>query len=155
MFARQSTSTLHWQLGTKAQPAVWRGTSRIPALLLSSRPSSTAAAVSLDNVQGDLFSRGFPKFNEVYYFFSIARGKEKDFTKALKRLVLDKDKHISSLTKALGDWDIVNQAATENRAIEDVTQKKIVPMSNALIAFSALGLHKVSILPSQLSQRLT
>ena len=109
----------------------------------------------LDNVQGDLFSRGFPKFNEVYYFFSIVSGKEKDFSKALKTLVSERDKHISSLTKVLADWAKVDAAAKKNRTIEDTTQKEIVPISNALIAFSKRGLDKVSVRLSQLTHMLT
>ena len=113
------------------------------------------AEVTLDNVQGDLFSRGFPKYNEVYYLFSIVPGKEKDFSKALKTLVSEKDKYISSLTKVLADWAIVDAAAKENRAIGDPAKKEIVPTSNALIAFSKRGLDKVSVRLSHLTQMLT
>ena len=101
------------------------------------------AAVSLDNVQGDLFSRGFPKFYESYYFFSIVQDKEKDFCKALKILVSEKDKHISSLTKVLADWAKVDDVARNNR--EDPAHKKFIPTSNALIAFTKRGLDKVSV----------
>lgn len=91
------------------------------------------AAVNRDNVQGDLFSRGFPKISETYYFFSIVPGKEKDFSKALA--TLGKSGQISSLNKVLADWVNVDPAA------KDV----IVAVSNALIAFSKTGLDKVSI----------
>ena len=101
--------------------------------------------VTLDNIQGDLFSRGFPKFHEVYYLFSIVPGKEKEFSKALKTLVSEKDKYISSLTKVLADWTNVDAAAKKNRTIEEPAQKEIVPISNALIAFSKRGLDKVSV----------
>lgn len=101
--------------------------------------------LDLDNVQGDLYSRGFPKYNEVYYMFSIVSGKEKEFSKALKTLVSEKDKHISSLTKVLADWAKVDAALEKNRAIKDPANKEIVPTSNALIAFSKRGLNKVSV----------
>ena len=91
------------------------------------------AAVNLDNIQGDLFSRGFPKINETYYFFSIVPGKEKDFSKALA--ALGKSGQISSLRKVLADWVQVDGAAKGD----------IVPLSNALIALSKKGLNKVSI----------
>jgi hypothetical protein len=93
------------------------------------------AAVNLANVQGDLFSRGFPKYNETYYFFSIVTGKEKDFSKALA--VLGKSGEISSLEKVLTDWVKVDAAR--------VAKGDIVPVSNALIAFSKIGLDKMSI----------
>ena len=107
----------------------------------------TMAAVNLDDVQGDLWNRGFPKFNEVYYFFSIVTGKEREFSKALKNLVSEKDKHISSLTKALADWAKVDGAAKKNRLVENHAEKEIVSTSNALIAFTKAGLDKVSIQP--------
>jgi hypothetical protein len=65
-------------------------------------------AVNLDNVQGDTFSRGFPKIKETYYFFSIATSKEKDFTKALNKLATSG--HISNLTKVLADWKKIDDA---------------------------------------------
>ena len=99
------------------------------------------ADIKLDNVQGDLFNRGFPKFNESYYFFSIAQGEEKNFCKALKTLVSEKDKYISSLTKALADWAVVDEAAKKNR--EDPSHKEFIPISNALIAFTKRGLDRV------------
>ena len=103
------------------------------------------AAVNLDNVQGDLFNRGFPKYHEVYYLFSIVSGKEKEFSKALKTLVSEKDKYISSLTKVLADWAKVDAVVQKNRDLKDSDKKEIVPISNALIAFSKRGLDKVSV----------
>ena len=108
------------------------------------------AEVTLDNVQGDVFNRGFPKFNEAYYMFSIVQNKEKDFSQALKKLVLEKDKYISSLTKVLADWAEVDVAAEKNHAMADPNQKvvvprEIVPVSNALIAFTKRGLDKVRV----------
>lgn len=100
------------------------------------------AQVSLDNVQGDLFSRGFPKYSESYYFFSIVSDKEKDFCKALKTLVSEKDKHISSLAKVIADWSKIDDVAKKNR--ENPSHKQFIPTSNALIAFTKRGLDKVS-----------
>ncbi|KAL8788622.1 MAG: hypothetical protein Q9195_007217 [Heterodermia aff. obscurata] len=96
---------------------------------------------TLNNVQGDLFSRGFPKYNESYYFFSIASEKERDFCKALKTLVSDKDKHISSLAKVLADWAQIDGVTKKNR--EDPSHRQIIPTSNALIAFTKGGLNKI------------
>ena len=59
------------------------------------------ATPNLVNMQGGLFSRGFLKYNETYYFFSIVSGKEKDFSKALA--TLGKSGQISSLKKVLED----------------------------------------------------
>jgi hypothetical protein len=86
----------------------------------------------LDNIQGDLYSRGFPKKNETYYFFTIVAGKEKEFSQALTALV--KAKKISSIKDVFDDRG-------------DIAAKKPdrVPMTNTLIAFSINGLEKVSI----------
>ena len=84
-------------------------------------------------MQGDLFSRGFPKYHETYYFFSIVLGKEKEFSKALA--VLAKSDQISSLTKVREDWC----------AIDHRTPGVVIPISNALIALSKSGLDRVSI----------
>ena len=110
-------------------------------------------AVDLDNIQGDLWNRGFPKFNEAYYFFTIVEGKEKDFSKALKTLVADKDKLISSLTKSIADWDKVDGVAKNNR--DDPAHKKFIVISNALIAFTKAGLDKVSDRLPQSTQMLS
>ena len=113
------------------------------------------AGVNLDDMQGDLFSRGFPKFHEVYYFFHIVSGKEKEFSQKVKSLVSGNDKHISSLKKVLEDWKVVDAAAAKNRATDYAAKMEIVPTSNALIAFSKSGLDKVSVQPSFLPKMLT
>lgn len=97
-----------------------------------------------DDVQGDLFSRGFPKFTEVYYFFHIEPGKEKEFCQKVKTLISGEEKHISSISKVLEDWKQVDGAAAKNRTIDDTANKEWVPTVNALIAFSKPGLDSVS-----------
>ena len=87
------------------------------------------ASVNLDNVQGDLFSRGFPKIHETYYFFSIL--KEKEFPQRLA--ALGKSGQISNLTKVMDHWKVVDARA----------QGEIINVSNALIAFSMKGLSKI------------
>ncbi|EXJ62099.1 hypothetical protein A1O7_02532 [Cladophialophora yegresii CBS 114405] len=82
-----------------------------------------------NNVQGDLFSRGFPKIHETYYFFSIVQ--ETVFPQKLTDL--GKSNEISNLTKVLDDWKKV-----------DATPKgEIIDVCNALIAFSMEGLRKI------------
>ena len=103
------------------------------------------AEVNLDDLQGDLFNRGFPKFHEVYYFFHILSGKEKEFCQKVKNLVSGEDKHISSLKKVLKDWERVDETVRKNRAESDATKRKIEPTLNALIAFSKSGLDRVSV----------
>ena len=98
----------------------------------------------LDDVQGDLFSRGFPKFNEVYYFFHIASGKEKEFCQKLKMLVSGEEKHISSINKVLDDWKQIDAARAKNRTIDDSAEKEWVTTVNTLIAFAKPGLDRVS-----------
>lgn len=118
----------------------------------SSRPSdsttphparTTRAEFNRDDVQGDLFSRGFPKFTEIYYFFHIKSGKE-EFCQKVKMLVSGEEKHISSINKVLEDWKQVDGAAAKNRTIVDPAKKEWVSTVNALIAFSKLGLDSVS-----------
>lgn len=104
-------------------------------------------SVNLKNMQGDLFSRGFPKFNETYYFFSITSDKEKEkkFTQALVELG---KKEISTLEKVLADWDAIDRAKVTDaaaKARDPNAKETIVNVSNALIAFSQAGLKKVSI----------
>jgi hypothetical protein len=86
------------------------------------------------NMQGDLFSRGFPKYNESYYFFSISNDPATvtEFTKKLAVLV--KNKEISTLEKVLLDWKEV-----------EAHKGTIYPVSHALIAFSMAGLRRVSL----------
>ena len=98
----------------------------------------------LDDVQGDLFSRGFPKFNEVYYFFHIVSGKEKEFSQKLKLLVSGGENQISSINKVLEDWKQIDAARDKNRTVEDPAKKEWVKKVNALIAFSKPGLDRVS-----------
>lgn len=102
------------------------------------------AEFNCDDVQGDLFSRGFPKFNEVYYFFHIKSGKEKEFSQKVKMLVSGEEKHISSINKVLEDWKQVDATAAKNRTIDDPAKKERVSTLNALIAFSKPGLDRVS-----------
>ena len=107
------------------------------------------AEVNLDDLQGDLFNRGFPKFHEVYYFFHILSGKEKEFCQKVKNLVSGEDKHISSLKKVLKDWERVDETVRKNRAESNAANRKIEPTLNALIAFSKSGLDRVSVPLSQ------
>lgn len=96
-----------------------------------------------DDVQGDLFSRGFPKFAEVYYFFNIKSGKEKEFCQKLKTLVSGEEKHISTISKVLEDWKEVDGAAAKNRTVDHPDEKEWVSTVNTLIAFSKPGLDSV------------
>ena len=107
----------------------------------------TAAEFDHNDVQGDLFSRGFPKFNEVYYFFHITSGKEKEFCQKLKMLVSSEEKHISSINKVLEDWKQIDAARAKNRTIEDPAEKEWVTTVNTLIAFAKPGLDRVSYQP--------
>lgn len=129
------------------------------------------AQLNTANVQGDLFSRGFPKHHEMYYFFLIADKKEEQFRKALPQLV--EKKHISSMKKVLEDWVKVDNKRDSNKKLEanaklaeakaaqanataevkdaakkargeaDAHKKDLLQIVNALIAFSFQGLQKV------------
>ena len=115
--------------------------------LLSVHSLCSAMSANLKNMQGDLFSRGFPKFNETYYFFSITSDNEKGkkFTQALVELG---KKEISTLEKVLADWVEIDKGKTAYaaaKARDPKAKETIFDVSNALIAFSQAGLQKVSI----------
>jgi hypothetical protein len=98
--------------------------------------TSLIMSVNLDNVQGDVWSEGFKKLNETYYFFRITSGKELDFSQSLGVLMKQDPPLISNLTEAKKRRDLAN---------ENHKQKKIAPIANALIAFSFPGLEAVRI----------
>ena len=105
----------------------------------------------LDNIQGDIWGKGFPKYYETYYFFSIKDSKEKLFAQCLKDLATRSPPLISTLRKVRDDQDRISEqkkeavAETKRRGIpeKDVILPKI-PISNALIAFTIKGLKAVS-----------
>ena len=101
----------------------------------------------LDNIQGDIWSKGFPKFYETYYFFSIADAKL--FSPCLKELVAKK--LISTLRKVREDQNEIfaknekeKKEAKERGVPEEGVELSKIPKSNALIAFTSQGLQVVS-----------
>jgi hypothetical protein len=94
-------------------------------------------SVNIDNVQGDVWSKGFKKLNETYYFFRITAGKELDFSQSLKVLMQQSPTLISNLAKAKETRQIAN-----GTKINDGGKAEI---SNALIAFTFRGLKTVSL----------
>ncbi|QDS72388.1 hypothetical protein FKW77_008583 [Venturia effusa] len=84
------------------------------------------------NMQGDLFSRGFPRYDESCYFFSISDDQQRasDFVKRLAQAA--KNGEISSLQKVLADWDKVDAN----------TSGTTLPITNVLVAFTMQGLMK-------------
>lgn len=105
----------------------------------------------LDNIQGDIWGKGFPKYYETYYFFSIKDSNETLFAQCLKDLATRSPPLISSLRKVRDDQDRISEqkkeaaAEAKRRGIpeKDVILPKI-PNSNALIAFTIKGLAAVS-----------
>jgi hypothetical protein len=104
----------------------------------------------LDNIQGDIWSKGFPKYYETYYFFSIKDSNEKLFAQCLKDLATRSPPLISTLRKVRDDQGRISEhkkavAEAKRRGIpeKDVILPKI-PVSNALIAFTFKGLKAVS-----------
>lgn len=97
----------------------------------------------LDNIQGDIWSKGFLKKYEIYYFFAIKPEKEKDFVQNLGDLVSGSEMLISTLRKVKKEREKIS-ARKENG------DHSIVPVSNALIAFTSQGLSAVGSLKALL-----
>ncbi|KAK1757120.1 Dyp-type peroxidase [Echria macrotheca] len=107
--------------------------------------ASDAKAEKLEDVlQGDIWSRGFPKYHETYYLFQINPLKTTEFAKNLKSLVIDKSQVtnkpslISSLKMVKGDWEKIDAEKKRAEAAHQEPQK--LPVANALIAFTFKGL---------------
>jgi len=98
----------------------------------------------LEVIQGDIWSKGFPKFNETYYLFSIATGVEnaKAFAQCLRTLATHQPPLISNLNKAKEDQRKV--AAELANARKESRARNTIPVPNALIAFTGKGLEVVS-----------
>lgn len=132
-----------------------------------------AAVARLTNIQGDIWSKGFPKYFETYYFFTINAGRVKTFSQNLRKLANATEPLISSLKDANAtkppisslkdanvpkplisslydvkkDWDNIanlkktNVARTSGRPLPQ--NDIVVPVRNALIAFTFKGLELV------------
>ena len=105
-------------------------------------------AAFLNNVQGDIWSKGFPKCVETYYFFTITKESAKIFSQNLRKLVDDTKPLISSLQHVKGDWDEIAKLKKKADAAEasghPLPEKETVfPVANALIAFTFKGLEMV------------
>jgi hypothetical protein len=106
----------------------------------------------LKNIQGDIWRKGFPKYYETYYFFSIDTSKAKVFCANLKTLATATDTTplISSLLKVYGDHVSIDKKQAEFKADKEAGRVKKdailppIPMVNALIAFTSAGLQVVS-----------
>ncbi|CAO2652321.1 Nn.00g006040.m01.CDS01 [Neocucurbitaria sp. VM-36] len=100
-------------------------------------------SVNKNDVQGDVWSKGFAKFNETYYFFSIADQKQKIFSQCLKKLAAQSGDAslITSISQAQKDRETADAAnARHDKAL----------LSNALIAFTRTGLEAIqSALPNR------
>ena len=110
------------------------------------------APKQLLKVQGDIWSKGFPKYNETYYFFSIEKPAE--FNHCLKELVKGERPLISNLATVKKDQEKIDAHKKEAEADaikKGKTAKEAVitvkDLANALIAFSFNGLIKVSYPP--------
>ncbi|KAK1750992.1 Dyp-type peroxidase [Echria macrotheca] len=109
-----------------------------------------AAAADLNNIQGDIWSKGFPKHNETYYLFKIETGRAADFARNLRKMV-DEDqalKLISNLSMVKGDQERITKEKKE--AAQEGREPKKLPMINALIAFTYKGLQIVSTMARRL-----
>jgi len=90
----------------------------------------------LNNIQGDIWSKGFPKYNETYYLFTIKEERAADFARALRNMVTHQPHLISNLPTVKSNWAEINKH-------KQASGTKL-PMPNALIAFTYKGLETVS-----------
>ncbi|KAK3312172.1 hypothetical protein B0H66DRAFT_395117 [Apodospora peruviana] len=90
----------------------------------------------LEDIQGDIWSKGFPKDNETYYLFQIKH--PADFARCLRKLVTDQPHLIPNLNMVKVNWAEIK--AEKKRADAHKEQPKRLPMANALIAFTYKGL---------------
>jgi hypothetical protein len=93
---------------------------------------------NLNDIQGDLWSKGFPKYNETYYLFIINNAA--DFARALRNMVTQRPHLISNLPSVKSNWVDIK----EHKASADSGTGKL-PVPNALIAFTYKGLETVSV----------
>lgn len=118
---------------------------------MASSPPTALTPEQLKDIQGDVWSRGFPKDFETYYFFKITDNNEKFFAQNLKKLVPDTGTPlISSLQMVKDRRSHLNEKREQARATaarnglptNDVHAVK-QSIANALIAFTREGLDKV------------
>lgn len=115
--------------------------------------SSTATQISLTNeqlndIQGDIWSKGFPKYYEAYYFFAIKPEKNTIFARCLKNLANDPTPLLSTLTKVKKDHDAIQRikgqpAAVTTKLGTSDKNGSLLSITNALIAFTRKGLDTV------------
>ncbi|KAK4450966.1 Dyp-type peroxidase [Podospora aff. communis PSN243] len=96
-----------------------------------------------DVLQGDIWSKGFPKYHETYYLFQIDPNRAKEFARSLRTLVHPQSSLISSLAKVKRDWDRIQVEKTRSEAAKEPKPKEL-DMANALIAFTFKGLDVIN-----------
>jgi hypothetical protein len=106
----------------------------------------------LENIQGDIWSKGFPKYYEIYYYFLISDTKL--FSKCLPGLTAHSAQSpslISTLEMVRGDQAKITAKRAEVAKARGIPEEDVdlpqdkISMSNALIAFSGEGLQVVSL----------
>ena len=102
----------------------------------------------LDNVQGDIWSKGFPKFYETYYFFAIKQENKKLFARSIRELFAQPKPLISSLRTVKEDQARIQGRKEQAAAVARISgspekDESLMPVSNALIAFTREGLDAV------------
>ncbi|KAK3373686.1 hypothetical protein B0T24DRAFT_703535 [Lasiosphaeria ovina] len=102
----------------------------------------------LDVIQGDIWSKGFPKHNETYYLFKIAPGSATAFAQCLRKMVVDQPELISNLKSTKKARDDIAAKKQRAEAASKLGQPNGKPeklhMSFALIAFTYKGLNMLN-----------
>ncbi|KAK3345917.1 hypothetical protein B0T25DRAFT_505989 [Lasiosphaeria hispida] len=104
-------------------------------------PDQKLETEQLNDIQGDIWSKGFPKNNETYYRFQIAPGSASTFAHRLRKMVTEQPSLISNLTTVIGDQGKITKE--KQRAKAAGVEPETLPMANALIAFTFKGLQVI------------
>ncbi|KAK4182345.1 Dyp-type peroxidase [Podospora australis] len=112
----------------------------LPPLIPPTTPSTGAPRLEkLEDIQGDVWSKGFPKSYETYYLFQIKRPAE--FAGCLNKMITNKPHLIPNLNMVKDKRDEINYE--RQLAKEHQDKPKRLPIANALIAFTYKGLEAI------------
>ena len=149
---RTNAVSLVPRFGRRSKSSVHRLSDKTILRLLYAVSAMSLTPKQLGNIQGDIWSKGFPKYYEIYYFFLISDAKL--FSKCLPGLTAHSAQSpslISTLEMVRGDQAKIPRKRAEVAKVQGIPEQHVdlpqnkISMSNALIAFSSEGLQVVSL----------